>query len=61
MKAMSKQQMADCAGISVRTFNHWCEPYRSELRRMGLRPRMKVLPPAIVAYLSEKLCIDTGP
>ena len=56
---MSKQQLADCAGVSVRTLMEWCKPFREELEAMGLRPNAKVLPPHIVAFIVEKLCIDT--
>ena len=34
MKAMTKQQLAESAGVSVRTLNRWCEPYRQELEEM---------------------------
>ncbi|MDE5783171.1 MAG: hypothetical protein K2H97_02460 [Prevotella sp.] len=61
MKAMTKQQLADHAGVSVKTLSKWCRPYQDELRTMGFRPHMKALPPNIVAYLSEKLCIDLAP
>lgn len=59
MKAMSKQQLAECAGVSVRTLMEWCKPFREELEAMGLRPNAKVLPPHIVAFIVEKFCIDT--
>jgi hypothetical protein len=58
MKAMTKQQLADCAGVSVRTLMNWCEPFRSELERMGMKPSSRVLPPHVVKYLSELFCID---
>jgi hypothetical protein len=58
MKAMLKQELADCAGISLRTLHRWCLPYRKELVRMGWQPKMKLLPPRIVAFLSDKFCID---
>lgn len=61
MKAMTKQQLAQCAGVSVRTLNRWCLPYQDELWTLGLKPRMKVLPPSIVAFLADKLCIDVEP
>ena len=58
MKSMSKSELADKAGVSVRTLMNWCEPYRQELERMGMKPTAKVLPPHIVKYLSEKFCIN---
>ena len=41
----------------MRTFRCWCEPFREELIQMGWRPEMKLLPPKIVAFLADKLCI----
>ena len=58
MKAMTKQQLAQCAGVTTKTLMSWCEPYQRELEAMGLQPNMKVLPPRIVSFISEKLCID---
>ena len=58
MKSMYKQELADCAGVSVKTLMNWCAPFRQELARMGLNPRDKKLPPHVVAFLSEKFCID---
>ena len=58
MKAMTKQQLADRAGVSVRTLMNWCEPFRSELERMGMKPSSRVLPPHVIKYLSELFCID---
>ena len=58
MKAMTKQELANSAGVSIRTFSHWCEPYREELLRMDWQPKMILLPPHIVKFLSDKFCID---
>ena len=58
MKAMSKQQLADAAGVSVNTLMNWCRPYRQELAQMGLLPNAKVLPPHIVKFISDTFCID---
>ena len=58
MKAMSKSELAMKAGVSVNTLANWLKPYREELEAMGLQPNAKVLPPHIVKYLTEKLCID---
>jgi hypothetical protein len=58
MKAMTKQQLADCAGVSLRTLHRWCLPYREELEQMGWKPKQKLLRPNIVKFLSDKFCID---
>ena len=58
MKAMSKQQLADRAGVSVKTLMNWCLPYSQQLKKMGLIPNAKVLPPNIVKFIAEKFCIE---
>ena len=58
MKAMSKQQLADAAGVSVKVLMSWCRPYFKEFEAMGLKPKDRVLPPRIVRFISEKFCID---
>ena len=57
---MSKQQLADAAGVTTKTLMSWCDPYMKELESMGLLPNMKVLPPHIVQFIAEKFCIDVG-
>ena len=58
MKSYSKQQLADCAGVSVRTLMRWCQPYMEELTQLGFRPAMRIFPPRIVIFLADKFCID---
>ena len=58
MKEMTKQQLVDCAGVSLRTLHRWCLPYRDELEQMGWKPKHKLLRPNIVKFLSDKFCID---
>jgi len=55
---MSKSELAYRAGVSVDTLRVWMKPYMRELTAMGLRPNMRVLPPNIVKFLAERLCID---
>ena len=55
---MLKSELAREAGVSVKTLNRWCKPYRKELTEMGWNPRMKLLPPKIVAFMVETFCID---
>ncbi len=58
MKAMSKQELADCAGVNARTLGNWLKPFQAELTQMGMTTRQKVLPPNIVAWIAERLSID---
>ena len=58
MKAMSKQQLADAAGVSVTTLMNWCRAYQGELEAIGLKPNMRVLPPNVVKFIAETFCID---
>ena len=58
MKSMSKTELAKKAGVNIRTLMRWCQPFQKELTIMGLKPTAKKLPPHIVAFLSEKFCID---
>ncbi len=55
---MTKQKLADKAGVSLNTLNRWCKPYKKELEAMGLQPKARLLPPVIVKFIAEKLCID---
>ena len=32
---MSKQQLAEAAGVSVKVLMNWCRPYREEFEKMG--------------------------
>ena len=58
MKAMSKSELAHRAGVSVKTLNRWCLPYRLILENMGVTPNMRVLPPKAVMFIAETFCID---
>ena len=58
MKARSKSELAQAAGVSVDTLMRWLNPHRQELEALGMRPGMRVLPPKVVTYIVETLCID---
>ena len=58
MKAMTKSQLAERAGVTVQTLMNWCRPFRRELEIMGMQPKAKVLPPHIVTFIAEKFAID---
>ena len=58
MKAMSKSELAQAAGVSVDTLMRWLGPHLQHLEALGMRPGMRVLPPKVVIYIVETLCID---
>lgn len=57
----SKSELADLAGTTTRTFSKWLQPFRSELRQMGVTDRTKLLPPQAVRFICEQLNIDLHP
>ena len=60
MKAMSKSELAESAGVSLSTLRRWCNTCNDELVAMGWKPQMKVLPPRIAKFLADRFCIDVG-
>lgn len=58
MKAMTKQQLADKAGVSLNTLNRWCKPLDDDLQQLGLQKGARMLPPSVVRYIAERFCID---
>ena len=48
MKSMSKAQLAEAAGVNMRTFLRWLSRHKDELVVLGVRPRDKLLPPVAV-------------
>lgn len=48
MKAMTKQELAACAGVSVKTMNNWLSPYREQLWDMGMPRNRGYIPPNVV-------------
>lgn len=60
MRAMNKNEMAMCAGVSSRTFSRWLAAYKNDLLKLGVTPKTRLLPPKAVMFLSEMLGIDVG-
>jgi hypothetical protein len=58
MKSMTRQQLAQCAGISAKTLKNWMKPFEQELMAMGMPQGKGLLPPNVVRWLAEKYCID---
>ena len=57
MKAMTRQELADCAGVTTKTLANWIEPYHDQLYAMGMRP-YQILPPRVVEWLANHYGID---
>ena len=55
---MSKQQLADKAGVSLNTLNRWCNPFRQELEALGLQPNARMLPPVVIKFIADKFDLD---
>ena len=58
IKAMSKYELADLAGVSRRTFGRWLKCHEAELSVYGVRRKTQLLPPGAVKHLCNILCID---
>lgn len=58
----SKAELAAATGsrTTVRTLNRWLKPYHTELIKMGISPKAKLLPPAAVKFICEKLVVDVS-
>lgn len=60
MKAISKQKLADKAGVSLNTLNKWLNPLLPQLEAMGMPSNARMLPPNVVKFIAERFCIDVG-
>ncbi len=58
MKAKSKSELAELAGVSVGTLVNWFKPHMTELTALGLKPHMRVLPPKVVKFIADTYDID---
>ncbi len=58
MKSYTKSQLALFAGVSTATFRRWLQSDTDYLTSQGITPQTKLLPPRVVAYLTDKYAID---
>jgi hypothetical protein len=58
MKACSKFELAEAAGVSPETFRRWLKSDKAYLEANGISPSAKILPPQVVKYICEKYCIE---
>ena len=57
-KAMYKSELAERAGVSMRTFSRYIASRRQTLQDMGVSPHTQLLPPNAVQYISNDYGID---
>ena len=58
MKAMTREELAQRAGVTVKTLREsWMKRDWELLTEMGMRPR-EILPPNVVEFLAGKWSID---
>lgn len=53
IKAMSRAQLAQLAGVSERTLRRWLHISHAELSAVGYRPSQRLLPPRVVRYMMD--------
>ena len=58
MKSMLKSELAAAAGVSKDTFRRWLLTDAEFLRKQGVKPKAKMLPPNVVKYLIDKYNIE---
>ena len=61
MKAMTKTQMARCAGVCLETFSDWLKPHQETLTEMGYPPGKRAIPPNVVAWICKQFDINIDP
>lgn len=55
-KSLSKQQIADDAGVCIGTVRQWCKEFEEKMKPFGYVRETKVLNPACVRMLAEHYC-----
>ena len=55
-ESMTRQQLANRAGVSVKTFKRWIVADRTEIEKFCTF-NARVFPPIVVKYLCDKYCI----
>ena len=58
MKAMSKFELAEAAGVSRETMRRWIKMEEAFLEANHISPHAKVLPPKVVAHLCKVFGIN---
>lgn len=57
-KSATRQELADAAGVSVRTFNRWLSPHMAQLEKLGYKSKMIIFTPAITEFICRIFAIE---
>jgi len=58
MKSMMKYELADAAGVSVRTLSRWMMRHEETLLALGVQRTTHLIPPRAVKWICEEYGID---
>lgn len=58
MKAVTKSELAQMAGVSMGPLSAWIKSIEGDLKAMGYRRNMKLLPPRIAKHIMDHFCIE---
>ena len=58
MKAKTKSEIAQAAGISPELLRRWMMEHRNVISAMGVKPTRRLLPPKVVRYMCRELGIE---
>ena len=58
MKCYYKSEIAQMAGVSIRTLQRWMAAHRDELLKRGFSVRGKFVTPLAMQYIAQQYCID---
>lgn len=57
MRAMTREELAQRAGVTTKTLGNWMQQHWQTLWDMGMRPR-EILPPRVVEWMAWQYGID---
>ncbi|MCQ2204996.1 MAG: DUF4248 domain-containing protein [Bacteroidales bacterium] len=60
-RSSTRQELADAAGVSVKTFNKWLELIEKELIEMGYQKGQRLFTPKQTVFICDHFDIERPP
>jgi len=57
IRAMTREELAERAGVTTKTLGNYAKRHRDELYALGMRPR-DILSPKVVAWFAENYGVN---